>query len=148
MALPLIIGEEQKEALAALRELAAKHPVNMVGLTEKIKDPACRRAHMDQMNRQTVVFPLGFMVTFSIETGHPVGTCRHMSMSSPAKGRVPSPEAVNMIAELLGFVGGYELCSVWMEDLQRGEDRAQAVNLVQPLTVVAGSATQDRKGEP
>jgi hypothetical protein len=65
-----------------------------------------------------------------------------MSMASPAKGRAPSPEAVDIIAGALGFVGGFRECSVWLEDLERGGDEKQkAVNLVQPIAMTAVSQT-------
>lgn len=137
---PLVIGEDERSARAKLRDHAALHPVEMQGLFERLQSPAHKRLHMDQMNRQSVQLPFGFWVTYSIETGHPIGTCRHMSMSSPARGRAPTPEAIDMVAEILGFVGGYRLCTCWLEDLQRGNAKQQAVNLVQPLTVAEGQA--------
>jgi hypothetical protein len=137
----LIVGASQVAALAALRLLAAKSPVAMPPLMERLKTPEGKRAHMAQMDVQTVEIPLGFLVTFSIETGHGAGTCRHMSMSSPKRGRLPAPEALWMVAEHLGFVGGLEACTHWIEDLQRGSgDRQQVVNLVQPIDVVNAGA--------
>lgn len=132
---PLIFGERERASLEALRELAAAHPVDMTGINERLATAPGKRAHMDQMNEQTVVIPVGFLVTFSVERGHPCGTCRHMSMSSPAKGRAPTPEAVWAIAEALGFAGGLEACTVYLEELQRGDGRTDAVNVVQPVRV-------------
>jgi hypothetical protein len=40
-----------------------------------------------------------------------------------------------MMCEELGFVGGLGACAVWQEDLSDGE---KAVNVAQPLSVVAG----------
>jgi hypothetical protein len=134
---PLIVGAAQRAQLRTLRERAAERPVDMRGLAERLTSPDVKRAHMDQMNDQTVDLPTAFMVTFSIEIGHPSGTARHMSMSSVKRGRAPTPEAVWMVAEQLGFVGGLEACTIWLEDLQRGptkQDRAKAVNVVQLLT--------------
>jgi hypothetical protein len=131
----LIIGEHEKAALAELRRLAAENPVNVVGLFERIQTPDGKRAHMAQMDAQTVDLPMTYLVTFSIENGHPIGTCRHMSMSSTRKGRAPNQYAVWMVAEELGFVVGLETCTVWTENLQRGAERAIAINVVQPLMV-------------
>ena len=133
---PLMFGDAERKALRALRELAAKCPVDMPTLVQRIKTREGKRSHMDQMNAQTVTIPMGFLVTFSIENGQPAGPCRHMSMSSPAKGRAPSLEAVWMIAEELGFSGGLAACLVYPEELQRGETREVAINLVQPVSVV------------
>lgn len=105
-ATPLVIGPAELAALAALRERAASRPVDMPRLMEAIKTTDGKAAHSAQMRLQSVPIPLDFLVTFSIETGHPIGTCRHMSMSTGKRGRVPSPPAVWMVAETLGFVGG------------------------------------------
>jgi hypothetical protein len=138
---PLIIGEAQKAALRELRDNAAANPIDMPPLMKRLETPEGKAAHMRQMNCQTIDVPLAFMVTFSIETNHPCGTCRHMSMSATRRGRTPTPEAVWMVAEELGFVGSMEACVVWPEDLQRGPqqrtDRAIAINVVQPLSVFA-----------
>lgn len=143
MATPLLFGEEQRQALRALRERAAANPVDMlllIGPDKKIR-PGLVDAHRAQMNDQTVMIPVGFLVTYSIESGHPVGTCRHMSMSSPAKGRLPAPHAIDMVAEILGFIGGHQSCVTYVEELQRGSGRAQALNVIQPLSVLASTGT-------
>jgi hypothetical protein len=76
---------------------------------------------------------MGFLLTYSVELGHPAGIARHMSMSSPAKGRLPTPEAVWMICQELGYVGSLAQCLVWIEDLERGQEREKAINVVQPI---------------
>lgn len=133
---PLVLGEVEREALQNLRDVAANHPVNIVDLIERIKHPGHKALHRRQMTKQTVLIPFGFLITYSVETGHPCGTCRHMSISSPARGRMPSPEAVDMIAQELGFVGGFRACTCWIEDLERGEGPEKAINLVQPIAEV------------
>lgn len=135
MSTPMMFGDEQRIALRALRDLASLHPVDIVTLVERLKNPAEKALHMEQMNRQTVPIPFGFMVTYSVEVQPNHGLCRHMSISSPAKGRLPSPEAVNVIAETLGFVAGFEMCKTWIEDLERGNGRQHAINMIQPLSV-------------
>lgn len=136
MTTPLIFGDEQKRALASLRERAAASPVDLkarMSADRRGIHPEWKRRHMDQMNAQTVMIPMGFLVTFSIESGHPAGVCRHMSMSSAAQGRTPTEAAIKMIADELGFVGFPEFCMVYKEELQRGERTAIAVNVIQPL---------------
>jgi hypothetical protein len=129
----LIIGPQTEETLDALRTLAHAHPVDMADVMEALKHRAGKAAHKMQMTRQTVHIPIGYMVTFSIETGHPGGTARHMSISTATAGRVPSQHAVWMVAERLGFIGGLKSCVGWMEDL---EGHGQAVNLVQIVDLV------------
>lgn len=134
---PLLLGEEQRAALLKLKDLALAHPVDVRGLVDRLKDPATKRRHMDHMGRQTVIIPIDFAVTLSYEIGHPCGMARHMSMSSAARGRVPNPIGVWMVAEQLGFVGSLSLCQVYMEELRRPNGNAQAVNILQPVTAVA-----------
>lgn len=137
---PLVIGPAELAALAVLRERAAARPVDMPRLVEDIKTTDGKAAHCAQMRLQSVPIPLDFLVTFSIETRHPIGTCRHMSMSTGKRGRVPSPAAVWMVAETLGFVGGLDTCTSWFETLV---PQGKAVNIVQPLSMVApGKTTQ------
>ena len=128
---PLVINEEICEQLRALRELAEANPVNVVGLVERLKIPENQKYHTAQMDRQSIEIPLAYMVTFSIEHGHPVGPCRHMSMSVNRRGRVPSPAGLWMVAEKLGFWGGLPDCiAVWAEDLPA---HGKAMNVVQPV---------------
>lgn len=135
MSTPLVFGDEQREALQALRERATLRPVDIVTLMAKMGDTAYKATHMAQMEEQSIEIPFGFLVTYSVEIQSKAGPCRHMSMSSPVRGRLPSIEAVKMVAAALGFVGIFEHCNVWIEDLQRGEGRNNAINIVQPLSV-------------
>ena len=127
---PLFIGPHERQKLSELRELANAHPVDMLVLSEAMKHRAGKAAHKLQMTAQTVALPAAYLVTFSIETGHPAGTARHMSMSTNRAGRVPNPVSLWMVAELLGFVGGLETCICWPEELQ---GHGLAVNVVQML---------------
>ena len=134
---PLIITAQVRAELAALRELASKHPVDMAVLgpalaAEKQPGPV-KQKHMEQMNRQSVVIPGPwlFWVTYSVETNHPCGTARHMSMSIDRPNRVPNPIGVWMVAKELGFEGEqFEGCYVDKEELS---NRGLAVNVIQPL---------------
>jgi hypothetical protein len=132
MSTPLIIGAAERQALQKLRERASASPVDMRGLGQKIATPDGKAAHMRQMTEQSVVLAFGWTVTFSIETGHPIGTARHMSLSS-RPGRIPLPAAAWMVATELGFVGDLDSCSVWPETL-RGHG-GTAINIVQPISV-------------
>ena len=136
---PLVLGTAEKVALDMLAMRAIARPVQMTDLLERLKTPEGKRAHMDQMGEQTVELPFGFLVTYSIEM-HPIGLCRHMSMTSPVAGRMPTPEAVQWICSALGFTGvlfdgSQRDLSVWVEDLTRDaqQTRAKAVNVVQPI---------------
>lgn len=125
----LIIGPAEQIALSDLHDLAFKRPVDMPTLMESIKTPSGKAVHMAQMTEQSVELPVGYVVTFSIEDGHPVGRCRHMSMSVNRENKLPNEYVVWAIAEILGFNGMLSDCAVWLEDLKQG----QAVNVVEPI---------------
>lgn len=127
---PLFIGPLEKQKLSKLRDLANAHPVDIAVVIEAMKHRAGKAAHKIQMTAQTVELPASYLVTFSIETGHPAGTARHMSMSTNHAGRVPNAASVWMVAELLGFVSGLESCTLYLEEL---EGHGNAVNVIQPL---------------
>jgi len=130
---PMFIGRDELLALEGLRTLAAANPVDMLPLMERLKSAAGKRAHKEQMTRQTIKIPFDYWVTFSIELNHPVGTCRHMSMSVDREGRSPNEIAVWTVAKELGFVDGLHACRVWIENLDRPGD--VAINVVQPIAV-------------
>lgn len=132
MATPLILGIQEKSVLQALKLKAGETPIDIQELTQTIHDPAVKARHMRQMTEQTVKISFGFLITFSFEMGHPAGAARHLSLSSPKEGRIPTPEALMMIAGELGFVGDYTTWDkVWVEDLQ---GHGRAINAVQVLT--------------
>ena len=137
--IPLVLDDAVREQLKALRELAEANPVNMPKLMTLIKTPEGKTHHMAQMTRQTIKIPMAYKVTLSIEHGHPVGQCRHMSMSVDAVKRVPSPEAFWMIAKELGFWGGglLQCHAVWNEELG---GHGVAVNAVQTLNPIKANA--------
>jgi hypothetical protein len=132
---PLVIGADEIRAIAELRAKAEKAPVDMTKLMVSIKTKAGKRAHMGQMILQSIPLPVDYFVTFSIETGHPIGTCRHMSISSGRKNKIPTPEAVWMVAQEFGFISGLEFCMVYNEDIRQLGQTCVAVNVVQPLAV-------------
>jgi hypothetical protein len=129
---PLLIGTSEVQALHALRDLAAENEVDVRPVHDRPNDRKLMKAHQKRMNAQTIMLPVAYFVTFSIETGHPSGVARHMSMSVKREGRAPLPEAVWMVAQELGFVGGLAQCAVWLENLSDG---GKAVNIAQLLAL-------------
>lgn len=125
----LILGPSSDLALITLRATAEAYPVDMASLEERLKYTSNKAAHKAHMTRQSVGIPFGYLVTFSIETGHPGGTARHLSMSShKTPGRVPNEHAVWLVAERLGFTGSLRNCKNWLEEL---EGHGMAVNVAQ-----------------
>jgi hypothetical protein len=136
----LVLGEKERELLADLRVNALSNPIHLnEEIVEKLAhSKEYRNTHLMLMAKFTIDIPMGYAVTYTIETGHPAGPCRHMSMSVTTPSRMPSPEAVNLIAEYLGFVGGYEACTCWIENV--GPNK-QAINLIQPLDIQASGTS-------
>jgi hypothetical protein len=131
MGVPLCIDADVREKIRVLREFAEANPVDMATLSARVATADGKARHMAHMTRQTMDIPFGFMVTFSIEDGHPCGRARHLSMSVMNRSdRVPSEFAVWMVANEFGFTGGLETCIIWLEEL-RGHGRA--INVVQPI---------------
>lgn len=142
----LIMGQPEDEAIARVRKLASAHPVDMRTLAGRLQTPDGKRAHMQAMEKQTVDLPVDYLVTYSIEIGHPGGrTARHMSVSRPtaAEGMGPHPTAVWMIARAFGFEGdSVQSCDgIWLEDLKQG----RAINLVQLIPHAASLETAGRQ---
>lgn len=133
---PLILGASQEREIAALRDKATKEPIDMAAVMPLMQSEEGRRQHIERMQHYTINLPLAYVVTYTIETGHPCGTCRHLSMSSKRMGKVPTITAVKMVCEAFGFVVGSSLdqCTVWLEEIGAGD---QAVNVVQPLDMAA-----------
>jgi len=129
----LLIGPEQKAAIRSVCALAEANPINIQELRETILTEVGKLAHMARMTAQTIELPLAYLVTYSIEVVHPVGACRHISISLPGAPEdvVPSPAAAWTIAQEFGFVGEVEDCDgAWLEKLK---GHGQAVNLVQSI---------------
>lgn len=129
----LFIGPRERKNLEDLRQRANDRPVDYRAVLEGQRDPEFVRQHIARMDEQTIRVPMRYTVTFTIETGRPNGTMRHMSMRTSTKGKVPSPEALWMVAQELGFVGELSACEQWLEDILGGE---KAVNVGQYLDPV------------
>jgi hypothetical protein len=134
MSTPLIIDETVRERIRQLVADAQAHPVDMSRLMTSIQTPSGKARHREQMTRQTIEIPLAFLVTFSIELGHPCcppgETCRHMSMSVGRAGRIPNEHALWLIASEFGFWGSLKQCLTWPEQLL---GHGCAINVVQPM---------------
>lgn len=129
---PIVLSNDVTDALKIVVSLAERHPVDQIRLRQRLATRNGKRLHSLQLSFQSVVIPgpWPFCVTYTVDTGLAAGRSRHMSMSIKPAGRVPSPEAVWMIAKKLGFRGTLTECSVWPETLATGE---YAINIVQPI---------------
>jgi hypothetical protein len=89
--------------------------INMGGLKGPIGDNPNHVCH----------FFDGYRVVYSIEQ-QPIGDCHHLSVSVDAKGRYPTPQAVELIMKEFGIPGTIMGCvNCWMEE------EVQAINVLQ-----------------
>lgn len=148
---PLFIGPFQRARLGQLVDLAKQRPIDMPKLMLRMQTQQGSLEHRTQMNTQTIELASGrwnFYVTFSIEIGHPIGTCRHMSMSIDRAKRVPNPEAVWLIAKELGFTGESlrECDHCWMEDISAGGKAVNVLQLMHEIPAQIGVVWADGDG--
>src|SRR5580765_7822714 len=140
---PLVIGAEQLRAIAAAIERAAKHPVTLeqlkaqaidnVGfeLTLEKRKAALGENWQRQNLSENVLLPFGYRAAISFEY-QPIGLCRHLSVSVDRKGKLPSPEAVDMIAKAFGCE--HPLDAPWLEEFSPGHVAVNIVALNAPET--------------
>ncbi len=125
----VFIGPDEKTLLEGLYQLALSNVIDADNFIKNKKNNNIgKEAFLEIMKLMTVKIPLHYEVTFTFET-QKIGLCRHMSMSTSKINSVPSPEAVWMVCECLGFTGELEDClGIWLEDI--GDNR-KAVNVLQ-----------------
>jgi hypothetical protein len=133
-----MIGATEREQIAAVIAYAKAHPI----LFETVRDGALsdvsvlelkdRKPGFERPPSQHVIFPGGFRAAYSVEQ-QPPGLCSHLSVSvfGRAKpGVMPSPEAVQMIAEEFGVP--FPADKMWMEEFDPGEYAVNLVSLYAP----------------
>jgi hypothetical protein len=67
---------------------------------------------------EQVILPLGWRVAISCEE-QPAGRLLHLSMSSPAKGKIPNEHAMLMVIEACGY-RLEDVARGWMEEFEPG----------------------------
>lgn len=124
----LLIGDEERAMIGALRARAAGNPIDPVKAMASAKaDPEAFRRRMASM---TIELPIGYFVTYSIER-QPGGLCAHLSVSVARARMMPSTAAVDVIAEAFGMEAlGEGRSKVWIE---RIDEVTKAVNIIQVL---------------
>jgi hypothetical protein len=117
---------------------AKAHPIRFETLRDGITPDsvmvklADRKPGFERPPSQHIIFPGGYRAAFSVED-QPSGLCTHLSVSvinRPKKGMMPSPEAVQMIAETFGV--SYPADKMWMEEFDPGEFAVNLVSLYAP----------------
>jgi hypothetical protein len=142
----LKIGPEEVKALndamarARARPVTIQQIMKVAGEVDHFADTVtlADRARIPKLERlaQHVALPVGYQVSISFEE-QPAGMCLHLSMSSGAPGKVPSPDAISMVLSAIGMDGGVQEIlnlrggRIWLEDfLIHGKPGGRAVNVV------------------
>ncbi len=135
----LAITPQIKERIKEMMAKAEQHPVTFdIVKAGVINENKGMKMHVKLTDRKPgferpfsehLEIPFGFRVAYSVEE-QPGGLCGHLSISVDAKGKMPHPQAVEMIAAEFGMSidtadGG------WIEEFEPGHD---AINLVQLKT--------------
>jgi hypothetical protein len=129
----LVIGPDQKRAIADLVERAGREPVPFEVMKRLAAAHAEGRDTRELRNRNaglTIDIPFGYAATLTIEEHKPGVLCRHLSVSSARPGRTPNGPAMDMLMEEFGFVNRLGSVPAFLEDLGQGRC---AVNVIEPL---------------
>ena len=132
----LIIGAEEKAAIAELKARAAENVLDVAAVEEQAKrDIAAFRAGM---LRQSIPLPLGFVVTYTHERQPDpmLGVIQHISVSVDTPNKYPSVEAVEMILDAFGMAPLKQSLKIWPEEIEPDHG---AVNVAQFLAGAAPS---------
>lgn len=134
----LIIGKTEREKIAEVVAYAKAHPLSFDTLRKSVVTNADtvrlgdRQPGHERPLSQHVIFPGGYRAAFSIEV-QPAGLCTHLSVSifgRAKKGMMPSPEAVQMIAEEFGVP--FPADKGWTEEFDPGEYAVNLLSLYAP----------------
>lgn len=127
-----LLDDTIKTAIADLVAKAEKNVIQLKTVEAVLANPhgKAKKDYLRQMRRQTL-HVLTYAYTFSFEE-QPTGRYRHLSVSVERKGRVPLPQAIDMVLPLFGFKGNVQTTQHWLEEL--GNDRV-AINFIEPVQV-------------
>ena len=140
----LIIGAAERAKIAAAVAYAKAHPILFSVLREgavsdkevvRLQD---RKPGFERPASQHIEFPGGYRASYSVEQ-QPAGMCSHLSISvfGRAKpGRMPSVEAIKMIAQAFGVP--FPADRMWSEEFDPGEFAVNLLHLYAPT--VEGNA--------
>ena len=126
MATPFFLDPENQDRLLAAVQKARTKIIPWDVLKECLpvqnqesdKLTLADRGRVPLREPETVLLPFGWRVAISCEE-QPAGILLHLSMSSPAKRKVPRPEAMVMVIEACGFTPD-DIAREWLEEFEPG----------------------------
>lgn len=114
----LVIGQEERASLGKIKEFAESNVLSFDDLLD-IKNNT--EPNVGNRPNHWCIIPDNFRVVYSVEMhpnkdGSGFTKLRAMSMSVPNEGKLPNPDACNMVMIELGFKGTLEDCYVRIEN--------------------------------
>jgi len=79
---------------------------------------------------QQVILARGWRVAITCEE-QPAGLLLHVSMSSPAKDMVPTPQAMQMLVAACGYPPD-DIARAWLEEYEPGKHAANVLVMLEP----------------
>jgi hypothetical protein len=144
--MPLFIGPDKQAELNAAVERARAKPLSIHQVMQGAKgidqsagvlSLADRKGKPEPRHAQQVELPVGYRVSISVEE-QPAGMCLHLSMSSSARGKVPHPDAVRMVLDVIGIERSLPY-RTWIEEfLVDGKPGGHAVNVLMVMNPTRG----------
>jgi hypothetical protein len=141
----LFIGPDEKQALAAAVARARAKPIPIAdvmrgakGIDQSTDAVTLAERKMAPIPRkpEQVELPVGYRVAIACEE-QPAGICLHLSMSTSASGKVPSPQALLMLLQAMDLEG--QPVRTWIEEFEiEGKPSGHAVNVVVLLGAAQG----------
>jgi|KBSSwiStaDraftv2_1062776.scaffolds.fasta_scaffold00022_189 hypothetical protein len=151
---PIVIDNSVREAIGKVIRYAYENPIGLEEMIARVNDKHGRLKPVGDDPNRTIMIPMGYMVTFSIERqNHPIDWVRHISVSIEDVRSVdrplPSLAAVHLLMLEFGFNKlNTKTDYVHIEELKGGEtDGKKAVNILQKITPAFPHATIQTKTE-
>jgi hypothetical protein len=124
-----LMDEPTTAKIKELADYAVQHSYDLAFMKERARKSQTGEPVEKYAEEHTLVLPTGFLITYTIEQ-HPGGWMRHLSMSSPARGKVPNQPAIEWVMGLLGYTKPLERCVTWPEHFG---DNQIAINVLEPF---------------
>jgi len=125
---PLVIDAEAKRDIAKVVKYAFDNKIELETLKKMVENELPPIG--DTPEHLCYIFK-DFRVVFSVEH-HPMGWCRHISISVPSHNKMPSIEASEMLIEEFGFQTPLRNCHVSIEETDDPE-RKHAINIIEAM---------------
>jgi hypothetical protein len=132
-----LLVQREREALYRLRNQATKAPVNITGLEERIDAPGGKGGVHKASGRADNDASDGSRRPILDRNRPPDGFDPPLDHVCETSWSSAKPSAVWTVAQQLGFIGGLELCRVWLQKL--GES-GNAIHVAQPIATASGKA--------